>query len=86
MADSWETMLGYCMTSDERYGPPKRLNSEEELKAFIVENVEQHYELRIVDLGDLITMQIIDRELLFPKPEGAGRNKWNAERQKFVRC
>lgn len=84
MADSWETMLGYCMTSDGRYGPPKRLNSKEELKAFIVENVEQHYELRIVDLGDLITMQIIDRELLFPKPAGAGRNRWNAEQQRFV--
>ena len=86
MADSWETMLGYCMTSDERYDPPQRLHSEAELLEFISKNVEHHYELRIVDLGDLITMQIIDGELVFPRPEGSRRNRWSVERQKFVHC
>lgn len=86
MDAQWETMLGYCMTKDGRYGPPKRLSTEAEFKAFLIDNVEKHYELRIVDLGDMITFQVIDRELVFPVPEDKqGRNRWDAASQRFIR-
>ena len=85
MAADWETMLGYCMDKEERYGPPTRLTTEAEFKAFLINNVEKHYELRVVDLGDMTTFQVIDRELVFPMPENQqGRNIWNADSQRFI--
>jgi hypothetical protein len=81
----WEPMLGYCTTFEQTYDKPVRLDSEAALMAFMVENIEKFYELRITDLGDNCTMQIVQGALMFPLPEGRScNNKWNAELQRFL--
>lgn len=81
----WETMLGYCMSETGEFDKPVQLESEEQLMDFVVTNVEKFHELRLTDLGDSITMQIINRALVFPLSAGQSpNNKWNAQLNIFV--
>lgn len=79
-----ETFSGYLMDEQGSYGEPKRLTTTKEVGDFLLENVEKHYELRIVDAADNCVLHVQDQVLLFPlTDEMSANNKWNPALKKF---
>ncbi len=79
-----EVFQGYCMNKDGSYSNPVLIHSQSELSQFILKNVEQFYELRVVDKTDSCCMHVIDRTLVFPVPEhGSNANVWDSEKKVF---
>lgn len=80
-----EVFQGYRMTGGA-YGDPVPIASTQELSEFILANVEQYEELRVVDKNDELVFHVFDQELLHPVPErGAGkRNRWDRVQKKFI--
>lgn len=78
-------LMGYLMNENEEYDEPTRINTQEEMSAFLINNVEKHYELRVIDSEDLCVFQVIEQTLVFPIPQhGSQNNKWDSEKKKFV--
>ena len=77
---------GYCFTKKGTHSSPTPLATINEITEFIQENVDQHYEIRIVNPEDDCTaMHIVDQTLMFPLPEGLDKeNKWNPVEKKFA--
>lgn len=79
-----ETFKGYCMAVDGTYRDPIEINSEQELKKFLDDNVEKHYELRVTDSGDNLCFHVVDKKLIFPIPKGGSQNNmWNNVTKRF---
>lgn len=77
---AFEPMQMFLVDVDGKYGDPLPVNSEQDLLQAIVDNVEKFHELRLVDMLDRCTMQVVDRSLVFPVPDERHKNnKWDAK-------
>lgn len=80
-----EKFLGYKMNQRGRYGDPVGINTEDELSAFLIDNVEKYHELRVTDGNDYLVFHVMEQVLLYPLSVGMdANNKWDSAKKRFV--
>jgi hypothetical protein len=78
-------LVGYRIDTDGYYNDGLHISSENDFSDFLISNVTQYHELRIIDKDDYLVMHVINQTLVFPLPEhGNENNKWDAESNMFV--
>lgn len=79
-----EPFDAYLMTKEGIYDQPTKIESSEQLHNFLVLNIMDNYEIRVVDNNDFIVLQVIEQKLVFPLGYGMSpNNHWDPETKKF---
>lgn len=78
-----EKFFGYLMNAEGQWDKQHPLNTMDEVKNFVFDNVETTHEIRVCDAGDEIVLHVVDKTLVYNGVNHVS-HKWDPNVRLFV--